>query len=98
MNKYDPNDYLHRFGYGDKEFVLEPLTADAIDDANEVMSAERADLLPKLLAFYEGRVDKRTFAALRKVPVKVLFQEFRVWAGIEQQGVTPGESDGSPRE
>lgn len=98
MKTYNPDDFAHKFAYGKSVISLEALTPESLDDATAVLAAPRAELLKALLDFYEARTDKATFAKVRKLPLKLLFLEFRSWAGIEQAGVTPGESDGSPRE
>lgn len=98
MKTYNPDDFSHKFAYGKSVITLDALTPEALEDATAVMTAPREKKLETLLEFYEARTDKATFAKVRKVPLKLLFIEFRAWAGIEQPGVTPGESDGSPRE
>lgn len=86
----------YSFEIDGKPYTLPALTLERVDEVQKILAEPIATQNKLVVEFYEKVADKRTYAALRKLPLRNLGELFLDWAGIRSSAVTPGESEGSP--
>lgn len=97
MLSFNTAEARYSFEVDGKPYTLGALTLDALDHVNEIIrEGDKARQGEMIVEFLEKQSDKRTMAAIRKLPIRNIGELFQDWAGIVQPAVTPGESEGSP--
>lgn len=88
----------YSFEFDGKPYTIKALTFDDVEEAADVMSLPPAEQSKGLKAFIGKRADARTMKAIGSLEIPDVERLFLDWTGMSKGAVTPGESEGSPKE